>query len=730
MTLAQDHAARISGGRGGSLRRVAVRQLASAAVFCCCFLSQLTTYGAGVTGHVVAGGLVINQVTDRELKSLLQKWDNAYLNGTMFPDAILKAMGDDSDADLTSHGRTQQVSDPPKGVAAYFWNQYWKDCPNGPTTDSCSQNLAFFMGILTHMITDGPWHHQYINVTTDNKCQKRGAPSGVSWQQDGDVNESSTNGRHAVADSDFDFCLSRTLRGKTSDVNAVALGVRPPCPGGTFLDPRNLGECWQCPSDTVRTLYAVTDAKACTDCPGGRCRTTAERNGSTPDLLHSCRSGTFPKVGTTECYSCPSGYQHDGSLGVGTSGVCFRPEQLSAATFVSKASKLDVWSNECSLVKAPKKVRNRLLPLQNGQRVLDNLSAALKEDGHHFSSTAIGGALAALSALYHSQDLPGVAEAAVTPAGPICPWVIEHGLDGSGALNDSASESAKFLDALWSHRSAKREVSVIRIDTFEYAIVKGGKALHQSWHRDCGSNGATCAAPAQCTNRNGKQVCQVLQCPPPDTAANTDIGATIAWTPKGSDTPDKLYFFFKGHPQVGCSPWLRYDVKNDKPDPGYPQSTTKWQTLPAVIDAAFTFQGKAYIFALDSYYKWDLATDSLDDGYPKLISREWPGLQWTSIDAAINLDNTTAYFFKGSQYIKYDLTKDAVAEGYPRDIKSGWSGMPADFTSGISGALVLNGKVYFFKRDKYVRFDIKTDCVDQAADDIAKGWSISLRKSP
>jgi hypothetical protein len=316
-----------------------------------------------------------------------------------------------------------------------------------------------------------------------------------------------------------------------------------------------------------------------------------------------------------------------------------------------------------------------------------------------------------------------------TPAGPVCAWVLEHGLDGRGALSDSAAESAKFLDALWSYRSAKRDVSVIRIDTFEYAIVKGGKALYQNWHRDCGSGGTTCAAPAQCTVQKGQPLCQVLQCPSPDTAATTDIGATIAWT-RDSTAPSKLFFFLKGHTQVGCSPYVRYDVEADKPDSGYPQSTRAWQGLPALLDAGFTYQGKAYFFWRDSYYSWDIATDTLDDNYPKSISANWKGMTFTNLDAAINLDDKSAYFFKGSQYIKFDLTKDQAVDGFPKEIKSGWTGMPADFASGLSGALVLKGKVYFFKRQRYVRFDIGTDRVDQDPGDIGQAWSIPLRKSP
>jgi len=39
------------------------------------------------------------------------------------------------------------------------------------------------------------------------------------------------------------------------------------CPKGQFLDMRNGGECWSCPSNYYRTINSVTSSKACTDKP-------------------------------------------------------------------------------------------------------------------------------------------------------------------------------------------------------------------------------------------------------------------------------------------------------------------------------------------------------------------------------------------------------------------------------------------------------------------------------
>jgi hypothetical protein len=129
------------------------------------------------------------------------------------------------------------------------------------------------------------------------------------------------------------------------------------------------------------------------------------------------------------------------------------------------------------------------------------------------------------------------------------------------------------------------------------------------------------------------------------------------------------------------------------------------------LDAAVEWgNGKAYLFKSTQYVRYDIKADRVDPGYPKPIS-EWTGLPWTNgIDAAVNWGNGKAYFFKGAQYVRWDISADRVDPGYPKSI-SEWTGLP--WTNGIDAAVNWgNGKAYFFKGAQYVRWDINADRVD------------------
>ncbi|MBV5337687.1 MAG: hypothetical protein J0653_07035, partial [Deltaproteobacteria bacterium] len=68
------------------------------------------------------------------------------------------------------------------------------------------------------------------------------------------------------------------------------------------------------------------------------------------------------------------------------------------------------------------------------------------------------------------------------------------------------------------------------------------------------------------------------------------------------------------------------------------------------------------------YVRYDMKSDRTDPGYPKPISNEnWPGVPWyDGIDAAVNWGNGKAYFFKGGEYVRYDVKADRVDPGYPK----------------------------------------------------------------
>jgi hypothetical protein len=184
------------------------------------------------------------------------------------------------------------------------------------------------------------------------------------------------------------------------------------------------------------------------------------------------------------------------------------------------------------------------------------------------------------------------------------------------------------------------------------------------------------------------------------------IDAVVEW-----DT-GKAYFF-KG------SQYVRYDIKADRVDPGYPKpiNNETWPGIPWTdgIDTAVNWgNGKAYFFRGSQYVRYDIKADKADPGYPKPINNEtWPGIPWMDgIDSAVNWRNNKAYFFKGSQYVRYDIKADRVDPGYPKSINNeNWPGIP--WMDGIDSAVNWrNNKAYFFKGDSYIRFDIKADRAD------------------
>ena len=134
------------------------------------------------------------------------------------------------------------------------------------------------------------------------------------------------------------------------------------------------------------------------------------------------------------------------------------------------------------------------------------------------------------------------------------------------------------------------------------------------------------------------------------------------------------------------------------------------------IDAVVEWDdGKVYFFRGNQYLRYDIKTDRVDDDYPKPINQiNWSGLPWTSgIDAAVNWGNGKVYIFKGNEYVRFDIKTDKVDPGYPKTInQTTWPGLP--WVDGIDAAVNWgNGKAYIFKGDQYVRYDLKLDKADE-----------------
>ena len=108
---------------------------------------------------------------------------------------------------------------------------------------------------------------------------------------------------------------------------------------------------------------------------------------------------------------------------------------------------------------------------------------------------------------------------------------------------------------------------------------------------------------------------------------------------------------------------------------------------------------------------WRLTDESIANGYPRRISRDWDRLP-SNLDAAFTWTNGKTYFFKGSKYAipvlfswshtfimnpnrYWRFTNQDMDDGYPKEIEKGFEGIP----NNVDAAFVWTGneKIYFFK---------------------------------
>jgi hypothetical protein len=123
--------------------------------------------------------------------------------------------------------------------------------------------------------------------------------------------------------------------------------------------------------------------------------------------------------------------------------------------------------------------------------------------------------------------------------------------------------------------------------------------------------------------------------------------------------------------------------------------------------------GKAYFFRGSQYVRYDPVLNKADSGFPKPIAGNWPGLPASfaaGVDAVVLWGNGKAYFFKADKYVRYDVAANQADAGYPKPIAGNWTGLEGHT---INAAIRWpNGKAYFFRGSTYVRYDIAAGKVD------------------
>lgn len=161
-----------------------------------------------------------------------------------------------------------------------------------------------------------------------------------------------------------------------------------------------------------------------------------------------------------------------------------------------------------------------------------------------------------------------------------------------------------------------------------------------------------------------------------------------------------------------------FDIVKGETLSGFRRIQDEWPGLFTVgferVDAAFSgkylvapdgqdLSRRVFFFNRDKYVRWDIDARAVDPGYPRLISEGWPGVTFSRVDAAINVDGESVYFFCGNQYIRFNTLLNRVDDGYPELVNRRWSGVTFDR---IDAATYWgNAKVYFFSGNQYIRYD-------------------------
>jgi hypothetical protein len=191
------------------------------------------------------------------------------------------------------------------------------------------------------------------------------------------------------------------------------------------------------------------------------------------------------------------------------------------------------------------------------------------------------------------------------------------------------------------------------------------------------------------------------------------IDSAILW-------PGNKIYFFRG------KTYLQYDVANDRADPGFPLPVAG--NLPGLQDvqqfegAVAWPNGKAYFFNRDRYFRFDIAAKQTDPGSPFPTFPNWRGIEEgpnrsRDVNAVLLWPNGKAYFFQDDRYYRFDVADDRVDVGYPQLIQDGWPGLAASgqrFVAAFVWPKLIEGrqKAFFFHPSIYYRYDVLNDSVD------------------
>ncbi|XP_056139446.1 collagenase 3 [Lampris incognitus] len=118
-----------------------------------------------------------------------------------------------------------------------------------------------------------------------------------------------------------------------------------------------------------------------------------------------------------------------------------------------------------------------------------------------------------------------------------------------------------------------------------------------------------------------------------------------------------------------------------------------WPSIPNKVDAAYENPEKDLVFIFSGIRMWALNGYNLVEGYPKYIHKLGLPKSIRKVDAAVHIRDTgKTLLFTEEDYWSYDEKTGTMDDGYPRSIETDFPGMKDE----VDAAAYHYGYLYFF----------------------------------
>ncbi|XP_006907577.1 stromelysin-2 [Pteropus alecto] len=138
-----------------------------------------------------------------------------------------------------------------------------------------------------------------------------------------------------------------------------------------------------------------------------------------------------------------------------------------------------------------------------------------------------------------------------------------------------------------------------------------------------------------------------------------------------------------------------------RPKPELHLISTFWPSLPSHLDAAYEVPSKDTIFIFKGNKFWAIRGTEVQAGYPRDIHTLGFPSTIGKIDAAVSDEEKKTYFFVEDKYWRFDENSQSMEQGFPRLITDDFPGVEPK----ANAVLQAFGFFYFFSGSSKFEFD-------------------------